>query len=58
VLVTNNIEARDAKGNMSHVWVVTIVVKSAEPDMYGKFTAFDGAYRRLPDLTHYCEIPK
>ena len=57
VLVTNNLKARDAKGNMSHVWVVTIIIESSEPDKYGKFTAFDEADRRLMDLTHYCEIP-
>lgn len=57
VLVTNNINARDAKGRMSHVWIA-FIIKSAEPDKYGKFTAFTDCDRRLIGLTHYCEIPQ
>lgn len=57
VLVTNNINARDAKGRMSHVWI-GIVIKSSEPDKYGKFTTFTDCDQRILDLTHYCEIPQ
>lgn len=56
VLVTNNINARDAHGQMSHVWI-GFIIKSAEPEKYGKFVAFDEADRKILDLTHYCEIP-
>jgi hypothetical protein len=35
-----------------------IIIKSAEPDKYGKFTAFTDCDRRLINLTHYCEIPQ
>lgn len=56
VLVTNNINARDAKGGMSHVWIA-LIIKSANPEQFGRFTGFDEADRRLVDLTHYCEIP-
>lgn len=56
VLVTNNLKARDAKGAMSHVWIGDII-KSAEPEKYGKFVTFDEADRKIYDLTHYCEIP-
>jgi len=56
VLVTNNIKARDAKGEMSHVWIGNII-KSGEPEVYGKFVTFDEADRKILDITHYCEIP-
>lgn len=56
VLVTNNLNARDAQGQMSHVWIGTII-KSAEPKIYGKFVTFDEADRKILDITHYCEIP-
>lgn len=56
VLVTNNINARDAQGGMSHVWLGSII-KSSEPKIYGKFVTFDEADRKIFDITHYCEIP-
>lgn len=56
VLVTNNINARDAKGGMSHVWL-GFIIKSSDPDRYGKFMCFDGGDMPVRDLTHYCEIP-
>lgn len=56
VLVTNNINARDARGGMSHVWLGNII-KSSEPEKYGKFVTFDEADRKILDITHYCEIP-
>jgi len=56
VLVTNNFEARDAKGQRSHVWVVSLVQKTDEPE--GPFMAFTEMDRRLWGLTHYAEIPE
>ena len=56
VLVTNNLKARDANGHMSHVWCVSMIHKTAEPE--GPFTAFkDDGYSRLWGLTHYTDIP-
>ena len=57
VLVTNNINARDAKGQMSHVWI-GIIIKSSTPDRYGKFMTFADGEMPICDLTHYCEIPQ
>ncbi len=54
VLVTNNLDARDAFGQMSHVWVVNIV--SQDDEAKGKFCAFDWN-TKLWGLTHYAEIP-
>ena len=56
VMVTNNLNARDADGGMSHVWI-GFIIKSAEPKKYGKFVTFDEADRKICDITHYCEIP-
>jgi hypothetical protein len=56
VLVTNNIAARDALGNMSHVWIGTII-KSSEPEKRGKFVTFDDGDMMILDITHYCDIP-
>ena len=57
VLVTNNIKARDAHGQMSHVWI-GFIIKSSEPKKYGKFITFTDSDQRVLDLTHYCEIPQ
>jgi hypothetical protein len=55
VLVTNNLEGRDAFGQMSHVWRVIMVHEHEGPE--GPFMAFDDADRRIWGLTHYAEIP-
>lgn len=53
VLVTNNLGARDANGQMSHVWVVNMVHWDGDG-----FEAFgDDSLRLLYSLTHYAEIP-
>lgn len=56
VLVTNNLKARNAHGEMSHVWVVSMVHETTEPE--GPFMAFTEGDRRLWGLTHYAEIPE
>lgn len=56
VLVTNNINARDAHGGMSHVWIGNII-KSDKPKERGKFVTFDDGDMMILDITHYCEIP-
>lgn len=57
VLVTNNIKARDAHGQMSHVWI-GFIIKSDQPQKYGKFITFTDGDQRVLDLTHYHEIPQ
>jgi hypothetical protein len=57
VLVTNNLKARDAHGQMSHIWCVGMVHKTDQPG-FEPFMAFDNSDRRLWGLTHYAEIPK
>lgn len=54
VLVTNNLESRDAFGQMSHVWIALSVHEDSKRP--GKFCAFEH-YTRVWDLTHYAEIP-
>lgn len=56
MLVTNNIDSRDAFGQMSHVWIANII-ESGEPEKYGKWVCFDEADRMVWNLTHCCEIP-
>lgn len=49
ILVTNNINARNAYGEMSHVWLVSMIHK----EMDGSFSAFDDADRQIHDITYY-----
>jgi hypothetical protein len=56
-LITNNITARDASGQMSHVWVGYIIENYSGPDWHGKFVSFDDADRKIHEITHYAEIP-
>jgi hypothetical protein len=55
VLVTNNIDGRNARGDMSHVWCVDMV---HDTDPKHGYSAFDDGDRRLWGLTHFAEIPK
>lgn len=53
VLVTNNIDARDANGNMSHVWVNnTGLMFSNDGDEWNCFVG-EG---RIYNVTHYIVI--
>lgn len=54
VLVTNNLNARDAHGQMSHVWVASLV----QIDDSGKeFITFTDHWQKIWGLSHYAEIP-
>jgi hypothetical protein len=55
MLVTNNINGRDATGGMSHVWF-TFILKPSDPS-HGPYTSFDDSNRRLCGLTHCCALP-
>ena len=53
VIVTNNINARDANGQMSHIWIVSSVQKTSD----NEFIAFTDGDRRISSITHFCELP-
>lgn len=65
-LVTNNLEARNAHGHRSHVWLVTMVheAKPGEKTIhgddklqrFGRFSAFDDADIRVRGLTHWASL--
>lgn len=65
-LVTNNLDARDAHGHRSHVWLVTMVHEHKSGDMtlrggdarqeYGQFSAFDESDYHLRGLTHWASV--
>ena len=54
MLVTNNIDARNASGEMSHLWLVNMIHKSSPQDkeIYGEYFAFDESDRRIGGITH------
>ena len=49
IIVTNNIKAVDAYGEMSHVWLTTFVTHSKKDG----FATFDAADRKIMNLTHW-----
>lgn len=52
ILVTNNPQARDAHGNMSHLWLTRMIHQSG-----GEYTAFcDGSMNKVRCLTHYMVV--
>jgi len=54
VLVTNNLKARDAFGQMSHIWISILVQKEGD-----QFVSMDDAgWRKIESLSHYAEIPE
>lgn len=53
VLVTNNLEARDAHGQMSHVWVASLV----QEDDGNDYITFTDSAQKIWGLTHYAELP-
>ena len=57
MLVTNNLYAKDAFGEMSHRWL-TWIQKSDDPKRQGKYGGFDAADRWIHNITHVAEIPK
>jgi hypothetical protein len=52
IIVTNNLFAKDAHGEMSHVWLTNFWASSDyKPDR--GFVTFDAAERRIVGLTHW-----
>lgn len=52
VLVTNNIKARDAHGQMSHVWIGFPIYSARE------WIIFDDADRKVYGLSHWMPLPE
>jgi len=51
ILVTNNIDARSAFGNMSHIWMSLMLHKQDD----GRFSAFaHPGFSRVESITHWC----
>jgi hypothetical protein len=51
LLVTNNIRARDSRGNKTHVWLVSAVYKDGS-----EYSAFTENMQRLYGLTHWMRL--
>lgn len=50
LLVTNNVEARDAHGQMSHVWLVRMIHKADDDE---GFCAYTDEMTKVHGVTHY-----
>lgn len=65
-LVTNNLEARNAHGHRSHVWLVMMIHEHEPGDKtihdrdafqeFGRFSAFTECDSRLRGLTHWASL--
>ena len=49
LLVTNNLEARDVFGEMSHIWLVTNIYAGEN----GKYSAFDESMQRIHGIKYW-----
>jgi hypothetical protein len=57
MLVTNNIKARSAHGEMSHRWI-TWIQEASDPESTGKYVGYDCGNRLIHNLTHCAAIPE
>ena len=55
MLVTNNLHAQNARGDMSHKWIGWI--QESNDPKWGDYICFDEADRRITGLTHCAPIP-
>ena len=55
VLVTNNLEARDRMGRMSHIWLAA-PFKPSDTKRHGCVVGFDESDRMIQELTHWLEM--
>lgn len=53
VLVTNNIESRNAYGRMSHLWLTSFVMKVSDPGQKPEYITFNERDQRIHSLTHW-----
>jgi len=52
IIVTNNINAKNAYGEMSHVWLTTFWTHSPETQDFG-IVSYDEAGRKIIGITHW-----
>ena len=52
IIITNNIDATDAHGEMSHVWMTRLVLDSEKPGE-GLIAFTDRGYNKVQCLTHW-----
>lgn len=52
VLVTNNLDSRDAYGQRSHIWIVDMVFYKD-----GEYYAYTERNTKIYSITHFCELP-
>lgn len=55
-LVTNNLKARDARDQMSHLWLTSFIQESSEPGKYGRFICFTDHDQMIQNLSHFVEL--
>jgi hypothetical protein len=53
IIVSNNFEARNAYGFMSHVWCVDLIQYDEKEKLYIAYTEKSS---KVYGITHYCEI--
>ena len=53
VIATNNIKARDAHGDLSHIWIGTLYKE--EDTSLGKFYLTDSNFNKVFGITHFIE---
>ena len=53
LIVTNNIKAKNAHGEMSHVWLTTFWCEASSESPNEGIVSFDDADRRLLNLSHW-----
>ncbi len=60
-IVTNNIKAVDAHGQMSHIWIVSMIHKNGGTRKKPTYSAFNDATMpfsgEIFGLTHFMELP-
>ena len=52
-IVTNNIYAVDSFGQMSHIWIVTLIQKQGK-----QFISFAEDYTKIYGITHWMSLPE
>ena len=55
-IVTNNLRATDAHGQMSHIWILRPIF-STELESKGHWVGFDDADRKILDISHWMALP-
>ena len=51
IIVTNNLDAKNAHGEMSHVWLIINFIQSS--DLNHNIVAYNEEHRKIIRLTHW-----